>query len=103
MVSRPPIDEADLGIAPPFKAEKSVPTLDAFPSATPKNNSFLSLQLWLIVYIVLIGVAAFAALNFHSSHALTAFGDLTQLFLVGSSAGVMFANGLSTRGRVRVF
>jgi signal transduction histidine kinase len=103
MVSRPPLDEADLGIAPPFEAEKNVPPSDTLPSAAPMSNGFLGLQLWFAFTLVLFGVAVFAAFNARPSYALTVFGDLTQLFLVASAAGVMFANGLSGRGRVRVF
>jgi len=67
------------------------------------SNGFLGLQLWFAFSLVLIGVVVFAAFNARPSYALTVFGDLTQLFLVASAAGVMFANGLSRRGRVRVF
>src|SRR5260370_2138184 len=101
MVSRPPLDEADLGIAPAFEAEKSVPPSDTLSSAVPMSNGFLGLQLWFAFSLVLIGVVVFAAFNARPSYALTVFGDLTQLFLVASAAGVMFANGLSRPGLVR--
>src|SRR5260370_26682554 len=103
MVSRPPLDEADLGIAPAFEAEKSVPPSDTLSSAVPMSNGFLGLQLWFAFSLVLIGAVVFAAFNARPSYALTVFGDLTQLFLVASAAGVMFANGLSRRSRVPVF
>src|SRR5260370_18130764 len=103
MVSRPPLDEADLGIAPAFEAEKSVPPSDTLSSAVPMSNGFLGLQLWFAFSLVLIGVVVFAAFNARPSYALTVFGDLTQLFLVASAAAGMFANRLSRRGRVRVF
>jgi signal transduction histidine kinase len=103
MVSRPPLDEADLAIAPSFRAEKGVPPSDTLPSAAPINHSFLGLQLWFAFSLAIIGVAVFAAFKARPSYALTVFGDFTQLFFVASAAGVMFANGLSGRGRVRVF
>jgi hypothetical protein len=67
------------------------------------GNGFPGLQLWFALSLVLVGIAVFAAFKARPSYALTVFGDLTQLFLVASAAGVMFANGLSGRGRVRVF
>lgn len=103
MVSRSTSDEAHLNIAAPFEAPKGVPDSVTLPSATPRSMGFLGLQIWFAFSVVLVGVAALAALKARPSYALTAFGDLTQLFLVGSAAGVMFANGLASRGRVRVF
>jgi signal transduction histidine kinase len=103
MVLRSPSTEAQLSIASSFEATKGASASDTFPTAAPRKNSFLGLQLWFAFSILLIGIAALAARTSRPSYALTAFGDLTQLFLVGSAAGVMFANGLASRGRVRVF
>ena len=103
MVLRSPSNEAHLSIASSFEAEKSVPGSGTFPPDAPRSSGFLGLQLWFAFSVLLIGIVALAALNARPSYALTAFGDLTQLFLVGSAAGIMFANGLSSRGRVRVF
>jgi signal transduction histidine kinase len=103
MVLRSPSTEAQLSVAPSFEVTKDASTSDTFSPAVPKNNSFLGLQLWFAFSILLIGIAALAARTARPSYALTAFGDLTQLFLVGSAAGVMFANGFASRGRVRVF
>jgi signal transduction histidine kinase len=103
MVLRSPSTEAQLSVASSFEAAKGASASETFPSAAPRKNNFLSLQLWFAFSILLIGVAALAARTAHPSYALTAFGDLTQLFLVGSTAGVMFANGLASRGRARVF
>jgi signal transduction histidine kinase len=103
MVLRSPSTEAQLSVASSFEAAKGVSTSDALPSAASRKNNFLGLQLWFAFSILLIGIAALAARTARPSYALTAFGDLTQLFLVGSAAGVMFANGLVSRGRVRVF
>jgi signal transduction histidine kinase len=103
MVLRSPSTEGQLSAASSFEAAHAVSASDASLSAAPKKLNFLGLQLWFAFSILLIGIAALAALNARPSYALTAFGDLTQLFLVGSAAGVMFANGLASRGRVRVF
>jgi signal transduction histidine kinase len=103
MVLRSPSTESQLSIAPSFEATNGASTSGTFPSAPARKNNFLSLQLWFVFSILLLGIAALAALRARPSYPLTAFGDLTQLFLVGSAAGVMFANGLASRGRVRVF
>jgi signal transduction histidine kinase len=103
MVLRSPSTEAQLSVAPSFEATKGASASGTFSSAIPRKNNFLGLQLWFAFSILLIGIAALAARTSRPSYALTAFGDLTQLFLVGSAAGVMFANGLASRGRVRVF
>jgi signal transduction histidine kinase len=103
MVLRSPSTETQLSVAPSFEATKGASTSGAFPSAAPGKNNFLGLQLWFAFSLLLIGIAALAALKARPSYALTAFGDLTQLFLVGSAAAVMFANGLASRGRVRIF
>jgi signal transduction histidine kinase len=103
MVQRSASTEAQLSVASSFEATKGASASETFPSAAPRKNNFLSLQLWFAFSILLIGVAALAARTARPSYALTAFGDLTQLFLVGSTAGVMFANGLASRGRARVF
>ncbi|MFI5058028.1 MAG: sensor histidine kinase [Candidatus Acidiferrales bacterium] len=92
-----------MSVAPSFEATKGASASDTFSSTTPRKDNFLGLQLWFAFSILLIGIAALAARTSRPSYALTAFGDLTQLFLVGSAAGVMFANGLASRGRVRVF
>jgi signal transduction histidine kinase len=103
MVSRSSSDEAHLSIATRFEVPNGVPASDAQPSATRRNTGFLGLQIWFAFSILLVGLAALAALKVRPSYALTAFGDLSQLFLVGSAAGVMFVNGLASRGRIRVF
>src|SRR5713226_3210334 len=74
MVSRPPLDEADLGIAPPFEAEKSVPPSDTLSTAALMSNGFPGLQLWFALSLVLIGVAVFAAFYARPSYALTVLG-----------------------------
>ena len=75
-----------MSIAPSFEETKGASTSGTFLSAAPRKNNFLSLQLWFAFSILLLGIAALAALKARPSYALTAFGDLAQLFLVGSAA-----------------
>jgi len=102
MVLRSSSDRADLNSAPPFELAAKEHQEDALsPAAT--RRSFLGLRVWIVLSVVLVTVAAFAALRGRPSYALTAFGDITQLLLVCMAAGIMAANAFASRGPVRVF
>jgi signal transduction histidine kinase len=58
---------------------------------------------WVVFTTGLIVACAVAALKFPHSHSLTAFGDMTQFFLVAIAAGLMISNAVANHGQTRGF
>jgi signal transduction histidine kinase len=58
---------------------------------------------WTMSTAALLAVYAAAAFGLPQGHLLTAFSDLSQLFLILFATGLMVANAASTQGQTRLF
>jgi signal transduction histidine kinase len=61
------------------------------------------LSIWMLASFFLVALAAGAAVFVRPGHALTAFGDFLQVFLVAVAVVVFLNNAFITRGHVRGF